>query len=517
MAEPSNADGPEPSFSLREQSSNAHDVPLSMDAGVVTEQSCRLSNYNGIKAWFVAVIKPNFRGTEAQQALGIIASPRTARLALSEQNMYTLRDSFSEHNPERLTTKEQVFCCRRWFSPLQPGSVRSCTAALAATSLGSGSIALPYAFALTGIGLGVVTMILAVIVSSLSLQILMVAARYTNSRSYAAIMHLVARSRVISFSLDLCIVLNGIGAITCILIFEGDFVPGVLAYPPWQEHGLDLDRRIAVMLVALAAYPLTFPTDLSALRYTSVVVPVVLIATIIIVLSEVPKHLATVHERGESIIWWDFNLKRWLTAVPIMVNAFTNHQNAVPTGNQLDQPSVARIVKATLNANLIVFVILVSMGIGGYASFGQETQGNFIKNYAGETDNTGIWVCRLMLAITVYFVIPVALSPAAKSCAQLVLSATGQDRPVGRVLHIFSCTLVLGACTGIAVATSDIASVVGILGGLIASTVMFWFPAIIYWFALWPTQPPICRYVVLAAILFFGVCGYASVVVMFLK
>merc|ERR1719379_942542 len=108
------------------------------------------------------------------------------------------------------------------------------------------------------------------IVSSLSLQILMVGARYTNPESYSSLLAMVAKSRALSFALDFFIVLNGIGAITCIMIFEGDFVPSIFAAPPWGGNGLHLDRAIAVLAVAFAVYPLTLPSDLSALRYTSV-------------------------------------------------------------------------------------------------------------------------------------------------------------------------------------------------------------------------------------------------------
>eukprot|EP00931_Biecheleriopsis_adriatica_P073065 TRINITY_DN47425_c0_g1_i1.p1 TRINITY_DN47425_c0_g1~~TRINITY_DN47425_c0_g1_i1.p1 ORF type:complete len:516 (-),score=60.88 TRINITY_DN47425_c0_g1_i1:22-1338(-) len=399
----------------------------------------------------------------------------------------------------------------RWFSPLQPGSVRSCTVALAATSLGSGALALPYAFSLTGLGLGLCTLALTMVVSSLSLQILMVGARYTNSASYSSMLSMIAKSTILPFTLDLFIVLNGVGSITCTFIFEGDFIPSLFSSPPWGGDGVDIDRRIAVLAVAAAVYPLTFPSDISALRYTSVMVPVVLIITIAIVWVEVPEHLSKLQASGETFQWWDFDLKRFLQATSIMVNAFTNQQNAVPSGNRLDQPSVARIVKATFNANFLVFLLLASMGIGGYLSWGSQTQGDFIKSYAAI--NSGIWVCRLMLAVTQYFVIPVALLPASKSLAQLVLSigsASGQERQISRSLHILSATACMVLCAATATATDDVGLVISILGGVFATSVMFWFPALIYWIGLWPTQPPFCRYLVLGSMVCFGMCGFIS-------
>lgn len=478
------------------------------------------ARFADVKQWFESVIRPDFSSNEALTALGNSeASPRQkhflpAMTPSGMQHMHSMTDQYNAP-PEGETTR--FSCCSRWFSPLKPGSVRSCSAALAATALGSGSLALPYAFSLTGIGLGLITMFFAVITSAFSLQILMISARYTQENSYASLLWRATKSRVLSFFLDLCIVLNGVGSITCILIFLGDFVPSVFGAPLGLDHGLHVDRRYAVVGAALLAYPLTWPENLSALRYTSVLVPVVLMITIIIVWTQVPQYFHTLHENGDHIVWFNLNWKKWFAAVPIMVNSFTNHQNAIPSGNLLETPSIARIVKATVNANIVIFLVLSAIGIGGYMSFGPLTKGDFILNYP--STNPWIWVCRVLLSITVYFVLPVALSPAAKSCAQLVLSALpgGRNRTVSRPLHLFSTTLCLATCTGIAVATSDISAVINILGGILATSVMFWFPAFVYYCILWPTQPRCVRYLVLGSMLIFGICGYVSVVLMFFK
>merc|ERR1712228_458422 len=124
-----------------------------------------------------------------------------------------------------------------------------------------------------------------------------------------------------------------------------------------------------------------------------------------------------------------------------------------------------------------------------------------------------------MLAVTVYFVLPVALNPATKSFLQIVrLLCLSRTRCGERwatatgILHATAATFLLGVCVVIALITDDIAVVVGILGGLLASSVMFWFPAFIFWRMLWPAQPRLFRAPVLASLLCFGVVGYSSVV-----
>eukprot|EP00418_Pyrodinium_bahamense_P098709 CAMPEP_0179031558 /NCGR_PEP_ID=MMETSP0796-20121207/11132_1 /TAXON_ID=73915 /ORGANISM="Pyrodinium bahamense, Strain pbaha01" /LENGTH=495 /DNA_ID=CAMNT_0020727753 /DNA_START=17 /DNA_END=1504 /DNA_ORIENTATION=- len=474
-----------------------------------------------IKQWFIGIITPNFKTPEARARCGstVDIDPNFIPVPRLNDTMRLMRQTANELNPRpsvpgyvALEKPDRSFCSR-WFSPLEPGSVRSCSAALAATALGAGALALPYAFSLTGVGLGLLTMTAAALVSALSLQILMVAARYTGTASYAAALELAVGSPIASAALDFTILLNGVGAVTCILIFEGDFLPSVFASPPGLA-GIDMGRSSAVLGAALAVWPLTLPAEISALRYVAVAVPVALIVTIAIVCFDAREFHAAARARGDGIVWWNFDARRWLQAAAIMVNAFANHTNAVPAANQLDTPSIARIVKATVNANLLVWILLVCLGIGGYASWAGATKGDFLLNYP--KDRPEIWVCRLMLALIVYFVLPVALLPTAKSCAQLILSAGGFGRQVGRKTHAASATLLLALCTGIALRVADVASVVGLLGGLLASSLMFWFPALVFRYLVWPTQPRVFRLPVLLVIVFFGACCWASVALTFI-
>jgi len=480
---------------------------------------CHGGHLLDIKKWFVSVITPDFDTAEARVRCGDLEDLDHVFTpgAMLKSPTRLMRDSYDDYNPNngayaRMDTPDRPLCVR-WFGPLEPGSVRTASSALAATALGAGALALPYAFSLTGIGLGLLTLTLAAIVSSMSLQILMMAARYTNTKSYAAILKLALGTRSASAALDLIVLLNGVGAITCCLIFEGDFIPAVFAKPPGMT-GFAFSREYAVMGAAAAVWPLTMSGDISALRYVAVAVPIVLLVTIAIVVCDAPGLHTEMRAQGGRVVWWDFDFRRWLQALAIMVNAFANHQNAIPCANDLSNPSVARIVKATVNGNLIVWALLSALGIGGYVSWGQFTMGDFLLNYPEGLPE--IWACRLMLALIVYLVLPVALLPTAKSGAQLVLSITkNAQEEVGRKLHAVSATVLLASCTLIAANVQNVASVIGILGGLLAASLMFWFPAIVYRWLLWPTQPQFIRGAVLCSLLFFGVCGWTSVTARF--
>merc|ERR1719410_2729074 len=146
-------------------------------------------------------------------------------------------------------------------------------------------------------------------VSALSLQILMMAARYTGVKSYAAVLELSLGSNMASVVLDIMVLLNGFGSMTCILIFEGDFIPSILAAPlGMQGRGVSVGRGVAVIGAALLAWPLTLPADPSALRYVAAAVPAALIITIGIVLWDCPDLHQAHQELGDDIVLWNPNL-----------------------------------------------------------------------------------------------------------------------------------------------------------------------------------------------------------------
>eukprot|EP00928_Gymnodinium_smaydae_P097335 TRINITY_DN879_c0_g1_i1.p1 TRINITY_DN879_c0_g1~~TRINITY_DN879_c0_g1_i1.p1 ORF type:complete len:566 (-),score=59.65 TRINITY_DN879_c0_g1_i1:240-1937(-) len=514
--------------------------------------SCSCNGLTDIKQWYIGIITPHFHTNEAQEALGLVpdmkmfpspphaknddsalpspnmalvASPRPERLIAASR---MIRNSSREFNPETMfgakTTIEKksqdASCYARFCAPMTKGSIRTCSATLTATALGAGALAIPYAFSLVGLGLGLLTLTLAAFVSALSVQILMVAARYTDSKSYAAVFHLAIGKRFAPLIIDLIIVCNGLGAIICILIFEGDFLPSVL------PSSVVPSRAVAVIAAALLAWPLTLPSEISALRYVSILVPIVLLATVGVAMWEAPKRyleLCEANGGNGGIIWWDFDLRRWLQAFSIMVNAFMNQANAVPVGNSLDKPSIARIVKVSVNATLSIWCLLAPLGIAGYLSWGPATMGDFIMNYPQNSKE--IWLCRACLSLTVYLVLPVALLPTSKSLAQLVVlafrnesadatrarSVSVDNNVVGHWLHKICATLLLTCCTVVASQVSNVAMVVGILGGLFASALMFLFPAIIFYILLWPNMPRLFRWPVLIVTFTFGMAGWASV------
>mmetsp|Transcript_69873 Transcript_69873/g.167721 ORF Transcript_69873/g.167721 Transcript_69873/m.167721 type:complete len:528 (+) Transcript_69873:163-1746(+) len=490
-----------------------------------------------IRQWYVGLIAPRFDSAEALARMGNSGEDldlHFSPIPWLREATRQMRDVNRMWNPSPVTMSptseggespdgdyvlmepKGKTLYERLFSRLGEGSIRGCSAALAATSVGSGALAVPHAFSLVGVGLGAITLILVAAVSAASLQVLMVAARYTGVDSYAAVLELSLGSNRAAVALDVVMTLNGIGALVCILIFEGDFIPAVLAAPPGGLPGIDVSRIHAIVGIALVAWPLAIKEEISSLRHVALIVPVALLVTVLIVLCDAPamrERRLTKDSHENEVVLWHFGLPQWLQASAIMVNAMANHTNAVPTANQLDNPSIARIVKVTCYANSMVLILFLAIGIGGYYSFGGTTAGDFLLNYPDGRQE--IWACRLMLGIIVFIGLPVCMLPTAKSVAQLLLRSLGRTTTVSSRTHRACASILLILVTCVAMVVSDVAAVIGPLGGLLATSLMFWFPAIVYRKLLWPTQPRSMRGVLLAAMVFFGILGWSSVIASF--
>lgn len=328
---------------------------------------------------------------------------------------------------------------------------------------------------------------------------------HPGTTSYAQLLEVAVGHPSASIFLDAAIVLNGFGGVACLLIFEGDFLPAIFGFFP---TGPQISRNMAIMVAAGLAWPLSLPAELTALRYITILAPVALLLTALVVFMEAPTRFHEATFKGETLKFVDFSWFRWLQGVALLFNAFMNQQNAVPAGNAMARPSVPRIVKSTLAATLIVWTILVAVGVGGYVSWLGETQGDFILNYP--QDSGSICLCRILLAFSIYFVIPVAANPTSASLSQLLTRLAGGQRSQRSGSRPVSATVVMICCTVIAIAFTDVAQLIGVFAGFIATSIMFWFPAIIYKRVLWPVQPRCMRVVIVAILLCCGCCGTAS-------
>mmetsp|Transcript_6700 Transcript_6700/g.14601 ORF Transcript_6700/g.14601 Transcript_6700/m.14601 type:complete len:471 (+) Transcript_6700:60-1472(+) len=394
--------------------------------------------------------------------------------------------------------------------PLQPGSVRTCALTLVATALGSGLLALPYAFSRVGVMLGVLALFVAGCFGSLSLNIIIVASRYTEATSYASLLALATGSKAAGVVLDGCLAIYGCAVLLALLIFEGDFVPAVLCYFPFLPN---LDRTTCILIVAAAAWPLVLPSQVSALRYVAAFSPFAILAVAAHVMVHLPHYYEENSKTPQPVE--ELSVAEALQAASIFVFSVMCHMNAVPVAHMLDRPSVERIVKVTVYSTVVLWSLYLGVGIGGFLSFRSAVQGDFLLNYP--TDSLSTLCCRIMMMIVCYVGIPMNSSPCSEALRKLIRSAVeGQavaDLEPSPFFHAFLASTILAGATVGAICFTNVAVVISLVGGSLTTLQMFWLPLIVYWKVLYPTHNKIFGIIVMTFMAIAGTAGFASVIV----
>lgn len=407
------------------------------------------------------------------------------------------------HNSDIIATSGPTL-----FKPLQPGSNRSCVLTLAATALGSGVLALPYAFAQVGLLIGILVLTLAACLSCMSLVILMLSARYTEAKSIASLLALASGSSKAGLGMDMMTVSYGIAVLLALLIFEGDFIPAIL-----EACGVASPGRTTIILgVAASAWPTVLPSDISALRYIAALAPFAILFVAANIIGQTP-YFYSEHSQSDKPVLCILKPTQMLQAMTIFVFSVMCHANAVPVVQLLERPSVARIVKVATYTNVCCWALYLLIGVGGYMSFTAAVQGDFLTNYPDGSKS--ILCCRVMMAVVCYVGIPMNSSACVQALKKLLTAAVRQDPepPVEERPFLFGllATVVLAVATTLAIHLTDVAKVISVVGGSLTTLQMFWIPAFIYWKLLYPSQPPIFRKCVMIAMVLAGTAGFSSV------
>ena len=203
------------------------------------------------------------------------------------------------------------------------------------------------------------------------------------------------------------------------LLRAGDGDPGLLA-------DALLSRRVWVLGAALAVLPLSFHRTLDALRRASALALVFVAALVAVVLSfafgtsDPCGGDGNADEcRGEIEATTD--LHSTLASLPVFVFAFTCHQNVFPVVNEMRPPDkLGRTDVAVLVAVTLSLVVFGLVSLGGYSTFGSDTQGDVLLNYPRTGSVTALRLCVAAMLVLHY---PLQLDPSRRCVMSLVDSA----------------------------------------------------------------------------------------------
>ncbi|MCJ1399780.1 hypothetical protein MMC11_002983 [Xylographa trunciseda] len=277
------------------------------------------------------------------------------------------------------------------------------------TIVGAGVLAMPLAMSRMGILLGTAIILWSGLTAGFGLYLQTRCARYLDrgSASFFALSQITYPNAAVIFDAAISIKCFGVGVSYLIII--GDLMPGVVQGFTSDVHGLQflLDRHFWVTGFMLIVIPLSFLRRLDSLKYTSVIALISIGYLVILVVAHFAKG-DTMQERGPiRVVQWA-GIVPTLSSFPVIVFAYTCHQNMFSILNEISNNSPFRTTSVVTSSIGSAAVIYVLVAITGYLSFGNNVAGNIVGMYAPSVAST---IGKAAIVVLVMFSYPLQVHP----------------------------------------------------------------------------------------------------------
>ncbi|KAF4668757.1 hypothetical protein FOL47_002877 [Perkinsus chesapeaki] len=365
------------------------------------------------------------------------------------------------------------------------GSVFCCSTLLFTASVGSGVLALPSAAKQAGLGLGILFLVCAGLISATSNWILSNAVTVSGQRTYGsvlawAISYIKTGGTRQGFPLqrlhafDAFMVLNQAASIVTYLIFLGDFLPSV--FLTWT--GIPVNRTLVLVIISyVVVLPFSISSEISSLRAVGSFSMWVMFATAILAVCKTPwgalggqHHLETNSAALEGVTW-----QHAMQALSLGTFAFMNQVNAVCITAELHKPTPARQGIVCISSSACLFLCYATLMACVYLTFGQATTSNFLQNYP--VDDSAVNACRVAVSLMLIFACPLNLFPVTSSFFHAIERCDLESNP--RVRSAFNL-VVLTVCLVAAIWVPDVGSFIGFVSAYMSTPLMMTLPAFIY-------------------------------------
>ncbi|EPS39671.1 hypothetical protein H072_6505 [Dactylellina haptotyla CBS 200.50] len=364
------------------------------------------------------------------------------------------------------------------------------------TIVGAGVLAMPLAMSHMGMFLGIFTILFSGFAAGFGLYLQTRCARYVDrgTASFFTLSQLTYPSAAIVF--DGAIAIKCFGVAISYLIIIGDLMPQV-AIGLWSgaaDVSYLVDRHFWITGFMLIMIPISFLRRLDSLKYTSFIALVSIGYLVIIVLAHFLKG-DTLEERGDVHYFQWAGAVTFFSSFPIMVFAYTCHQNMFSILNEIKDNSKKQTKGVVFASIGIAASIYILVAITGYLSFGDNVGGNIIAMYRESIAST---IGRAAIVVLVMFSYPLQIHPCRASIHNILkwrpskpialpiagrpASATpapGADMSDMRFAIISTILIVSTYVTAMTV--SSLERVLAYVGSTGSTSISFILPGLFYW------------------------------------
>lgn len=276
---------------------------------------------------------------------------------------------------------------------------------------------MPFAIKENGIVVGVSIILLAGLAASLGLYFQGLCTQFVAAghASFFQLSKITYPSLSVVFDVAIAVKCFGVGVSYLIII--GDLMPQIVgSLGVGGDGGLLAHRAFWILVSMVIAGPLSFSRHLDALKYTSVVALLAvgyLVITVIFQFFHMDKSLV----RGDINVWAPQSFGSVLSVLPVIVFAFTCHQNMFASLNELPQRRESNVRKIVLSSIGPAAVVYIAVGLAGYLTFGNTVGGNIIAMYPY---SLGVIIGQIAIVVLVLFSYPLQCHPCRASVINII-------------------------------------------------------------------------------------------------
>lgn len=377
--------------------------------------------------------------------------------------------------PDLHKDEEPITCCNcriPHINLLPHGSMAASGFNLASATLGAGTLAIPQAMAYSGSLVGSLLLALCCAGTVYSIRLLIIVLEKTGYTTYEEMSHKLVHP-IFEKVTAILIILFCWGITIVYVVAMGDILDPLRQIDGFPE-ALQGDwgrRAIMVIFWALFMLPLSLAKEINTLRYASLVG----MAATAFLVSAIVAHVSIDAPPMENITVAKFNVNM-LMSMSVFIFAYCCQTNCFEIYAEMTDRSVDKMTWTAGLAMTACTAIYITAGIAGAADFGQDTDGNILKNYKNPTETVYIAIAFIAISVTLTMAFPICIFPTRDAILQMMGYKDAYSTP-SHIRLVCSGVLAVTAVT-VGLFVPGIQVLFGILGGVCGSALAFIWPSL---------------------------------------
>eukprot|EP01029_Cantina_marsupialis_P011780 TRINITY_DN2622_c0_g1_i1.p1 TRINITY_DN2622_c0_g1~~TRINITY_DN2622_c0_g1_i1.p1 ORF type:complete len:436 (+),score=125.36 TRINITY_DN2622_c0_g1_i1:1908-3215(+) len=365
------------------------------------------------------------------------------------------------------------------------GGTRGSAFSLGVSMIGIGLLTLPRVFGENGIILGTLLIVGIGAFMGLTCYMLMVAEDYTGESSMERIItSLLGKKGGVFLDMILCVLMVAIMCAKLEIIASAlHNLLSFIMHDEMTQKGFRSHEFSLALAVALVI-PLALIPTVTKLRFSSTLGVYALTTVVLCVVFHGFKKLFTdgVSNVLDEAPMFNFS-SNTITTIPLVIFSFGSHPQATEVFHELTTPSLGRMRKVIIGAQVLAGILYCFMGAFGVLSFptAKDISGDILSQF--DSDDITTTIARIAMSLEVICSFPLLMMPARSTLYHFIQVVFGMNIETSKPrlsLHI-GLTLLLGAVAYVlAMKAQSLESILGLAGGTCGSMIVFVFPAVLY-------------------------------------